>query len=188
MRNVRDHFPDCPEAMIVSIARTGDRDAFEELVRRRQSWLRHLMRRCSGDTALAEDLAQQAFLKAWQKIHELKEVKAFGVWLKRIAVSIWLLHIRKKDPLKGADEVTGEEASHTETTSVRMDLDRALATLSDTVRLCIVLSYHAGMVHKEIAELLDMPLGTVKSHINRGTKRLQQILVAYKDEPKAEIS
>ena len=69
-----------------------------------------------------------------------------------------------------------------------MDLGGALATLANAVRLCIVLSYHEGMTHPEIAEATKLPLGTVKSHINRGTQRLRQLLSAYRDEPKPKIS
>jgi RNA polymerase sigma-70 factor (ECF subfamily) len=166
---------------MVSLARTGDRNAFAELVRRRQFSIRNLMRRCCSDTSLADDLAQQVFLQVWLKIHTLKETNAFGGWLKRLAISVWLQHQRKKDALRGADEVTDSELTQHDSTSLGMDLDAALATLSDTVRLCIVLSYQEGMSHREIAEVVDMPLGTVKSHIARGTKRLQQVLSAYRD-------
>ncbi len=174
--------------MIVSFARTGDRSAFAELVRRRQSYIRNLMRRCCNDTILADDLAQQVFLQVWVKIHTLKKANAFGAWLKRLAVSVWLQHVRKKDALRGADELAEGELAQHDSTSVGMDLDSALATLSNPVRLCIVLSYHLGMSHGEIAEHIDIPLGTVKSHINRGTQRLRQILAAYKDKPYAEKS
>ena len=71
-------------------------------------------------------------------------------------------------------------------TSLGMDLDQALAELTDTERLCVVLSYQEGLSHAEIAELTDLPLGTVKSHILRGSKRLRQILSAYADEPDPE--
>jgi len=67
-----------------------------------------------------------------------------------------------------------------------MDLDSALETLSDHVRLCVVLSYHEGMTHGEIAELTGLPLGTVKSHIRRGTQRLQQHLADYDTMPSEE--
>lgn len=67
-----------------------------------------------------------------------------------------------------------------------MDLDRALAELKDHVRLCIVLSYHEGMTHDEIANITGIALGTVKSHIRRGTQRLQETLAAYKDAPPEE--
>jgi RNA polymerase sigma-70 factor (ECF subfamily) len=186
MHKAQDHYPDCPEAMIVSFARTGDRSAFEELVRRRQSSIRNLMRRCCRDTALADDLAQQVFLQVWLKIRTLKQANAFSAWLRRLAVSVWLQYSRKNDALRGADELAELDHAQQDSTSMSMDLDSALATLSSPVRLCIVLSYHEGMTHLEIAELMELPLGTVKSHINRGTQRLQQILAAYRD--KAEES
>jgi RNA polymerase sigma-70 factor (ECF subfamily) len=157
--------------------------AFEDLVRRRQSSIRGLMRRCCGENSLADDLAQQVFLRVWLKIHTLREAKAFGSWLKRLAVTIWLQYLRKNDALRGADELTGIEHAQDETIGEGMDLDQALQTLPNPVRLCIILSYQEGMSHREIAELTGIPLGTAKSHINRGTQRLRQILSAYKDKP-----
>ena len=186
MQKAQNYYPKCPEAMIVSLARTGDRMAFEDLVRRRQSSVRGLMRRCCGDNTLADDLAQQVFFRVWLKIHTLKEANAFATWLKRVAVSVWLQYLRKNDALRGADELTGIEQTQDDSTGEGMDLDQALVTLPNAVRLCIVLSYQEGMSHGEIAKLMDMPLGTVKSHINRGTQRLQQILSAYKDETNKE--
>lgn len=186
MHKAQDYYSDCPEAMIVSLARTGDRIAFEELVRRRQSSIRNLMRRCCRDNTLADDLAQQVFLQVWLKIHTLKQVNAFSGWLKRLAISIWLLHQRKKDALRDAQVLVEDETTQHESTGLGMDLDQALATLSDTVRLCVVLSYQEGMSHKEIAESMELPLGTVKSHILRGTQRLQKLLAAYRDTPTPE--
>lgn len=188
MHRAPDYYPDCPEAMIVSFARTGDRSAFAELVRRRQSSIRNLMRRCCSDTTLADDLAQQVFLQVWLKIRTLKKTNAFSAWLKRLAISVWLQHLRKKDALRGADELEEVEFAQHDATGVGMDLDSALATLSNPVRLCVVLSYNEGMSHTEVAEVTELPLGTVKSHIKRGTQRLRQILSAYTDEPKAEES
>ena len=113
---------------------------------------------------------------------------AFNAWLKRLAVTTWLQYLRKNDALKGASELKDAEFATHDVTGVGMDVDHALTTLPNTVRLCVVLSYHEGMSHREIAELLDIPLGTVKSHINRGTTRLQQILSAYKDKVDTEAS
>jgi RNA polymerase sigma-70 factor (ECF subfamily) len=188
VRKAQNYYPNCPEPFVVSLARTGDRLAFEDLVRRRQSSIRGLMRRFCGDSTLADDLAQQVFLRVWLKIRTLKEAKAFPTWLKKLAVSIWLQYLRKNDALRNADEIFDIEAVGDGSAGVGMDLDQALATLPDHVRLCIVLSYQEGMSHREIAELLDMPLGTVKSHINRGTGRLKQILSAYKDKSDTETS
>lgn len=165
--------------MLVGLARSGDRGAFAEIVERRQSWIRSLLRRCSGDPTLADDLAQQVFLQAWSSISRLQRPGRFGPWLKRIAINTWLQHARRKDPLRGADQHDDAMRPQHRADGVALDLDRALATLPHDVRLCIVLSYHEGMTHDEIAAVTGNPLGTVKSHIRRGTKRLQEQLSAY---------
>ena len=188
MPAVPGHYAEGPEALIVSMASNGDRLAFEELVCRRQSWIRNLLRRCSNDEALADDLSQQVFMKAWRKIRQVKEPERFGPWLKRLAINEWLQHRRKGDALRNAG---GEEqivAAKVDKTSVAMDLDRALATLPEDVSLCVVLSYNDRMTHAEIAELTNMQLGTVKSHIRRGSEKLRQMLSAYDDAASLEES
>jgi len=176
-----------PETLLVGLARKGDRDAFAELLRRRQAWIRNLMLRCCNNPALADDLAQQVFLQAWRTIHQLRHSGRFAAWLKRLAINTWLQHTRKNDPLEQADDVEIQMQGN-DSTSIGMDLDRALATLKDPVRLCIVLSYHEGNTHDEIAEFTGISLGTVKSHIRRGTQRLQGMLVAYQEKPPEEKS
>jgi len=181
----REQYSLSAESLLVSLARNGDRSAYTELVRRRQTWVRNLMRRFSGDVTLADDLAQITFLQGWQNIRHLQRPGRFGAWLKRIAINVWLQYLRKNDPLRQADEPVDNDTSHNDVTGIGMDLDQVLATLPGDVRLCIVLSYHEGMNHREIAEHTDLPLGTVKSHIRRGTKRLQALLSAY-DLPSSE--
>ena len=173
-----DHYTGSAEALLVGLARKGDRDAFAELLRRRQAWVRTLMLRCCNNTTLADDLAQQAFTQAWQKIPQLRRVSRFAPWLKRLAINEWLQHVRKRDPLTNAED-TDLPSQRSDSADVGMDLDQALAQLKDHVRLCIVLSYHEGMTHDEIADFTGIALGTVKSHIRRGTARLQEILAAY---------
>jgi RNA polymerase sigma-70 factor (ECF subfamily) len=90
--------------------------------------------------------------------------------------------------LQDADEYDETKLAQQEATGLAMDLDHALATLSNPVRLCVVLSYHGGMTHGEISELTDLPLGTVKSHVRRGTQRLQTLLSAYREPPRLEES
>ena len=164
------------------LAQSGDRDAFAELLQRRQAWIRSLMRRCCGDAALAEDLAQQVFIQAWRALRQLQKPGRFGAWLKRLAINTWLQHIRRNDPLRDADVHLETHAAAADTTPIAMDLDTALATLRTDVRICIVLAYHEQMTHAEIADYIDLPVGTVKSHIRRGTKKLRQTLSAY-DQP-----
>lgn len=144
------------------------------------------MRRCCGDVTLADDLAQQVFLQAWRKIRHLQQPNSFGAWLKRLAINVWLQHLRTNDALYGADDYDDTTTVQPGMIGLAVDLDRALATLSNPTRLCVVLSYHDGMTHAEIAEFTDLPLGTVKSHIRRGTQRLQRLLSAYTETPRPE--
>jgi RNA polymerase sigma-70 factor, ECF subfamily len=175
------HSPDLTsanEAVVVALAKSGNTPAFEELVKRRQSWLRNVLRRLCGDASLADDLAQQALLKAWRSIGDLKSNLAFGAWLRRMAVNAWVDHLRRHEPLDVvADEEAIEESGAIDTQCVAdgIDLQRALSTLPAPVRLCIVLAYSEGMTHSEISEATELPLGTVKSHISRGLERLQKI-------------
>lgn len=87
MRSAPDLFAKSSETVLVGLSRSGNRDAFAELVSRRQTWIRNLMRRCSGDTALADDLSQQAFMQAWHAIRQLQDADRFGPWLKRLAIN-----------------------------------------------------------------------------------------------------
>lgn len=188
MRKAQDYYPDCPEAFLVSLARAGDRSAFEELVRRRQSQLRNLMRRFCNDATLADDLAQQVLMKVWLNIRQLKKPTAFNAWLRRLAVNVWLQYVRKNDTLRGASELQGTENPSNESPGEGMDLDRALAKLEPKLRTCVVLSYSQGMSHREIAQATDLPLGTVKTHIRNGAEQLKEILSAYSQQKKVEPS
>jgi RNA polymerase sigma factor (sigma-70 family) len=169
------------EAVIVALAMSGDRNAFCELVRRRQVWLRGLLQRLCRDPTLADDLAQQVFLQAWRSLPALKSVAAFGAWLRRLAINTWLVQRRSAaatalDPLP--DELPAS-VMLVPAAGERFDLDRALAHLARDERLCVVLAYSEGMSHGEISTLTSLPLGTVKSHIRRGTQRLRGLLNAY---------
>lgn len=184
----REFYARSPEALVVGLARKGDRAAFEELVNRRQAWIRNLLWRLSGEMTLADDLAQQAFLQAWKSIPRLQRTTHFGGWLKRIAVNTWLQHVRRNDPLRGASELPDTGTGEPDPAGIAMDLDAALAELADNARLCVVLGYHERMTHEEIATTTGLPLGTVKSHIRRGTARLQELLAAYAETPDSEES
>lgn len=168
------------EISIVLLAMNGDDAAYAELVRRRQDAIRNLLRRLTHDASLADDLAQQTFVHGWQSIRHLKSPGAFGGWLRKIAVNFWLQHARNSRL-----EVALEEDLRVEypvsTLSRQLDLDAALAQIPHDVRLCIVLAYNEGMSHGEISQTTSFPLGTVKSHITRGSARLRELLQAYGD-------
>jgi RNA polymerase sigma factor (sigma-70 family) len=169
------------ESTVVALAINGDHAAYGELVRRRQDTLRNLLRRLSRNAALADDLAQQTFIRGWQSISGLKSSAAFGAWLRKLAVNNWLQHLRASKQELPLDEATLQAQAGTPATTQRMDLDAALAMLAPETRLCVVLAYSEGMSHAEISSAAGLALGTVKSHISRGSARLRELLKAYGD-------
>jgi RNA polymerase sigma-70 factor (ECF subfamily) len=168
------------EISVVLLAMNGDDAAYGELVRRRQEAIRNLLRRLTREASLADDLAQQTFVHGWQSIRGLKSPGAFGGWLRKLAVNFWLQHARASRPEVELDE--NLRAVHPlSTVSRQLDLDAALAQLPRDVRVCIVLAYNEGMSHAEISQTTAIALGTVKSHITRGSARLRELLHVYGD-------
>jgi RNA polymerase sigma-70 factor (ECF subfamily) len=166
------------EELLVILAMNGDGPAYGELVRRRQSSIRNLLRRLCRNDSLADDLAQQAFIQGWLSIRQLKSRAAVGAWLRALAVNCWRQQVRGA---RAETEFGDDLGSETPTARVnrQLDLDAALAQLPAEMRLCLVLAYSEGMSHAEISDAAGIPLGTVKSHITRGAARLRQLLQAY---------
>jgi len=167
------------EAPVVTLARAGDQAAFEELVRRHQSSIRNLLRSLCRNMALADDLAQETFLQAWKHLGNLRVPEAFAGWLRKLAINSWRQYLRREGTLGNLAEVEAGDVVRSPSAVECVDLNTALGALAPGVRLCIVLSYQEGMSHGEIAAATQLPLGTVKSHIARGTARLRELLAAY---------
>jgi RNA polymerase sigma factor (sigma-70 family) len=165
------------EAGLIALARRGDDSSFDELVRRRQTWIRGLLRRWCGEAPLADDLAQETFVRAWNNLRRLETPAAFGGWLRQIALNVWLDHARRRaiplDELHDADRASETVLPDAGTA---IDLERALAAVRPAERICIVLCLGEGMSHAEVARATGFPLGTVKSHIARGTAKLRALL------------
>jgi RNA polymerase sigma factor (sigma-70 family) len=166
------------ESNIVALAQAGDRRAFEQLVHRRHASIRNLLRRLSRDASLADDLAQETFLQAWRRLSGLRSHATFGAWLRQIAINIWLQHVRSRESLSPlSEDDAGVDVSGV--SGVTLDLEAALSHLAPAARLCVVLAYHEGMSHGEIAAATQLPLGTVKSHVLRGAQQLRDLLQDY---------
>jgi RNA polymerase sigma factor (sigma-70 family) len=179
----KDPLASAPEISLVALAMSGDDRAFEELVRRRQGTIRRLMRQLSGDWSLADDLAQEAFLMAWRKLRTLRSTGAFGGWIRRIAVNVFLQYLRRAgSAIQDSGEVSSHPVVDDGDSSIKTDLEKALGRLRPAERLCVVLSYGERMSHGEICTATDLPLGTVKSHISRGSERLRRYLKDYKGD------
>lgn len=179
-RDPRGRLEDAPEEYVVALAMNGDDRAFNELVQRRQKRVRDMLRRLCGEHALADDLAQKTFVRAWRGIRSLRDPGAFGGWLKRVAINAWLAESRRMpapiDDDEGAFLAAADPAPSPERSAGGIDLERALAWLSPGERLCVVLAHGEGMTHAEIAAATEMPLGTVKSHVLRGSDKLKRLL------------
>ena len=170
------------EAALIVAAQARDQAAFGELVKRRQGWARALLRRMCSNAAEADDLAQEAFIKAWERLRDLETPAAFPGWFRRIAVTTFLMAKRRQravfEEIDDASPVASEESTPEAAAGAKIDLERALARLSDAERLCVTLNHGEGLSHSEIVEMTGLPLGTVKSHVLRGTEKLRRILEA----------
>lgn len=168
------------EPVVIALAKSGDDAAFNELVRRRASFVRQLLRRLCHDGSLADDLSQETFLQAWRSLAQLRSELAFSGWLRQLAVNCWLQYLRRSGTRWLPLEQDPEGPAAVTSLSEHLDLDKALARLAPQVRLCVVLAYHEGLSHSEISSLLSMPLGTVKSHVARGAAQLRDFLKEYR--------
>lgn len=161
---------------LAAFAAAGDRSAFGELVRRHGSSVRGLLRRMGAEPSLADDLAQDAFLAAFERIAEFRGEGTFAAWVRRIAARLYIRRWRREglmnQPLDDVEQAAGGEAM----AASRIDLDEALKTLAPAERMCVSLCYGGGMSHAEAAEALNAPLGTVKSHVKRGLDKLRKRL------------
>jgi RNA polymerase sigma-70 factor (ECF subfamily) len=161
---------------LATLAATGDRRAFGELVRRHGSGVRGLLRRMGAPGAEADDVAQDAFLAAFEGIAEYRGEGAFAGWVKRIAARQYLRRLQREKRL-AALAIEAEEEAHDpavqSAAAGRIDLDEALKSLGAPERLCVTMCYGAGLSHGEAAEALNLPLGTVKSHVKRGLEKLR---------------
>ena len=163
------------ESVVIALACTGDIQAFEEIVRRCQNRVRSFMHRLCNRPDLAEDLAQQVFLKAWKSIRQLRAPAAFHGWLNRIMVSIWLEEARRRKlDLAGWDDSAPLEAPR-DAPSERIDLDEALAQLPPPMRLCVVWRIMMVCRIRRFLEATRIPLGTVKIQYFKGRGKDESI-------------
>jgi len=158
---------------LAALSAAGDRAAFGELVRRHGSSVRGLLRRMGAQASTADDIAQDAFLAAFERISEFRGEGAFAGWVKRIAARLYVRRWRKDSRM--TEEVEADDEGHGGEVSAarRIDLDEAMKSLSEQERLCVSLCYGAGLSHAEAAESIGAPLGTVKSHVKRGLDKLR---------------
>ena len=155
-----------------------DTAAYGELIRRHQSQVRNFLRKLTGDLSLADDLAQDCFLHAWDKLQTFTGRGSFIGWLLKIAYTTFLQSRRRSNRYA---EIL-DEVGHTTETDHRSlshnseevtDLDKLLAVLSEEERAIMIMSYACGLSHREIGEATGQPVGTIKSVIHRGKQKIR---------------
>ena len=171
-------------------AASGDRQAYGELVRRHGSAVRGLLRRLGADSATADDLAQDAFITGFEQVAEFRGEGTFAGWIKKIAARLYLKKVKREarlifsDTIEPSEELGVRDASGD--AASRIDLDDALKALSRGERLCVSLCYGADWSHGEAAEALNIPIGTVKSHVKRGLDKLRAKLARPEEGARRE--
>ncbi len=168
------------EALVERSGKGGDNAAFAELVRRHQGKVRGLLLRLTGDATLADDLAQEVFLRAYRGLVGFEGRSRFSTWLYRIAYNVFLNHRTRTREHAALPEGFETRAAAPEGDlspqrwDLRRDLADAVARLPERYRAVVTLYYLQDVSYPEIAEVLDLPLGTVKTHLHRAKKLLRE--------------
>ena len=170
-------------ALIARVIADGDQFAFSELVKRHQSMLRASLRKMTnGHTELADDIAQETFILAWKNIRKFRYEAKFSTWLYRIAFNAWQSDARRKREVLLNDSNNAETESvesEAEQIGLRRDLTHAMVDLSDAERAAIHQCFYNDLSHDEAAFVLNVPLGTLKTHVLRAKEKMRQHLGAY---------
>lgn len=181
---------------VVALARDGRESAYRELIRRYQRPVFSLIYRMVRDRETAEDLAQETFIKVLNAIATYRPEFKFSSWVFKIANNTAIDHLRRKEldtlSLEGSPHATtregveatalqvgsGDESPLETVEAVELggEIERAIAQLRPEYRSCILLRHVEGRAYEEIADMLDLPLGTVKTYIHRARHELRLAL------------
>ena len=168
------------DSELVRRAAAGEMRAFEALYRRHAGRVHGAVWRLSGmNEARAEELTQEAFVRAWQKLESFRFESAFSTWLHRLAVNVALMDLRARDPEDAVDTDVLEAASDPFVpfcAGERADLEQAVANLPPRARAVLVLHDVEGWKHEEIGRELGMAVGSSKAQLHRARGLLRRML------------
>lgn len=183
------------DAALVAAAQGGDRFALDQLLRRHYDRIHAVCRRVAGSTRDADDACQEALIKIVRSLPRFDGRSSFGTWAYRIATNASLDELRKRQRRPALHSVGEEDRPettdpnahrYTESFPDRLVLDDALDALPEDLRVAVVLRDVADFDYAEIAETLDIPVGTVKSRISRGRAALASHLLSSNDDHPAQ--
>jgi RNA polymerase sigma factor (sigma-70 family) len=171
------------DADLVAAAVHGSKPAFDRIVGQHQQAVRRFRRRLCGNAAEADDLAQETFVAAWSGLWRFKGGSSLRSWLCAIA---WRKHqdwarSRRRSARREAEAGEGLDHADDGRPDTRLDITAALASLPADQRAAVALCLGADFSHAEAAAALDLPLGTIKSHVTRGREKLAALLADKTD-------
>ena len=179
----QDRRPDPEEGSLIAQSQRGDVDAFDRLVAAHEDRIYHAAYRITGNAEDARDAAQETFVKAFRALPRYRHEAAFGTWLHRIAVNASLDIVRRRPqaPPVPLEEVVLPAQTHNpdieaERHEVQLRVHDALRRLAPDHRVIVVLRDLQGLAYEEIAEVLRMPIGTVRSRLSRAREALRALL------------
>jgi RNA polymerase sigma-70 factor (ECF subfamily) len=170
------------ESQLVLRSQNGDQIAYEKLYRANIGKVFALCMRLCGQKELAEDLAQESFIRAWQKIASFRGDSKFSSWLFRLTSNVVIGHLRKNskwqtDSLDEEDSYETAEWQQTQSTDrpfgLNQEIDKALRCLSDSARVVLIMHEYLGYQHNEISAMTGMAVGTSKTHLHRARTTLK---------------
>jgi len=175
------------ELILIANAQGGDRHAFGELVLRYRLRVVNLVYRMCGDAEVAQDMAQEAFIRAWGKLPDYSPRSAFGNWLYRIATNATLDLLRRERETVDVDALPlpapGKSLEAGLEQKDRAEIvKQAVLSLPPASRSVLVLREYESLSYREISETLEIPIGTVMSRLNYARERLSQMLEPYLKE------
>jgi RNA polymerase sigma factor (sigma-70 family) len=171
------------ESAWAKLAASGDAAAFEKLYHMHRDRIYALCwRLCGGDAALAQDVLQESFIRAWNKLHLFRGESRFGTWLHRVTVNVALsdrrIRLRKVKHETPMDETVERTAVGAADVSqgLRNDLEQAIQGLPERARTVLILFDVEGYRHQEIAEMTGMAVGSSKAQLHRARKLVREAL------------
>jgi RNA polymerase sigma-70 factor, ECF subfamily len=186
---------DAEERRLIDRSAAGDQEAFRQLVLRYHRLVINVGFKALGELALAEDVAQEVFLKIYKALPGYRHDKPFKHWLHRVAANAATDAIRRRRPvvsIDGLEQLPAGNASDPQDAVVRHDLQRAvrhaIASLPPHYRDTIALQAFGELSYDEIARTLDIPLGTVMSRLNGAKRLLRESLSGLLQSPEEEAN
>ena len=164
------------ESQLVIRSQNGDQIAYEKLYRANVGKVYALCLRLCGQKELAEDLTQESFIRAWQKLGSFRGDSKFSSWLFRLTSNVVIGHLRKhsKWQVESLDEAAYDKTQSTERPfGLSEEIDEALRCLSDSARVVLIMHEYLGYKHNEISKITGMAVGTSKTHLHRARSTLK---------------